>query len=263
MRSAFLGLKGLSTFLSPYDFFQKFLNPTHIFSHIHLLVGRVDQLSQLDSLVSSAKHRVALVRGPGGIGKSKLLHAFGEEFAIRHPGVLLRLAADGVPITPESLDELANSPLVVVVEDAHRRDRNELAILFAIAHQRKQPFRLILTLRPNGYDGVRSRLIQSGFDTSEIIAPIELRALSVREVKELASNVLGKNYSRLVDRLAEASKDCPLVTVIGGRLLVEKAVEPELLERQSEFQEAVLSKFQDEIIGKVSEQIEPRFVSQR
>jgi hypothetical protein len=76
-------------------------------------------------------------------------------------------------------------------------------------------------------------------------------------VKELSAQVLGTSHAHYADRLTEATRDCPLVTVIGGRLLVEKAVAPELLERHGEFQQAALSKFQDEIVGKVGDQVDP------
>jgi hypothetical protein len=258
-RGAFLGITGLSTYLSPYDFFQKFLDPKHVFNHTFSLVGRGEQSARLDEFVSSDRHRVVLVRGRGGIGKTKLLHAFSQGFGQRHPGFVLRFVPDGVPITSESSDELAATPLVVVVDDAHRRDREELGVLFAIARQREHPLKLILSLRASGYDAVYSRLIHADFDTTQIAPLVELGELSQQEVKGLASQVLGKSHARLVDRLTEATRDCPLVTVIGGRLLVERAVAPELLERQADFQEAVLSKFGDEILGKVSDQIDPAF----
>ena len=224
--------------------------------HLVLLAARI-RLPDSMSSSSSDHHRLALVRGRGGIGKTKLLHAFSEGFRQRHPGFVLRFVPDGVPITRESADELASSPLVIVLDDAHRRDREELGLLFAIAQQRKQALKLILSLRPNGYDAVHSRLVQSGFDLGEITPVIDLNELDRRGVKELASQVLGKSHAHFVDRLAAASWDCPLVTVIGGRLLLEKAVAPELLERQVDFQQVVLSKFADEIVGKVSDRIEP------
>ena len=258
-RSAFLGMPGLATYLSPYDYFRKFLNPKHVFNHTFSLVGREGQLARLDEFVASDEHRVAVIRGRGGIGKTKLLHAFSQGFGERHPGFALRLVPDGVPITPQSCDELASTPLVVVVDDAHRRDRQELGILFEIAQQRRQPLKLVLSLRPSGYEAVHSRLIHAGIDLSEIASVIEVTGLDRRGVEELAAQVLGKSHARLVDRLVEATKDCPLVTVIGGRLLVEKAVAPELLERHDDFQGAVLSKFGDEIIGKVGDRIDPAF----
>lgn len=257
-RSAFLGLGGLPTFLSPYDFFRGFLNPKHIFNHTFSLVGRKAHLDALDNFVMGEEHRIALIRGQGGIGKSKLLHSFSESFAQRHLGFVLRFVPDGVPITPGCSDELPSSPLMVVIDDAHRRDRDELGVLFAIARQREKPLKLILSMRPNGFDAVYSRLIHAGYSSCQIAPVIALQKLSRSQVRELAADVLGKDHHGLVDRLAEASKDCPLVTVVGGRLLVERAVAPELLERQTEFQDEALSRFRDEIVGRLSDQIDTK-----
>ena len=255
-RSAFLGVRGLSTFLSPYDFFEKFLNPANIFNHTLDMVGRRDKLARLNEFVASDRHRVLLLRGRGGIGKTKLLHAFSQGSSSLHSAFSLRFVPDGAPVTRESADELLSAPLVIIFDDVHRRDLDELGVLLAIAHQRKEPIKLILSLRPNGYNAVYTRLIQAGFDISEIDKVVDLHELERNDVKELAAQVLGTRHGRFADRLVEATKDCPLVTVIGGRLLVEKTVDPELLERQGEFQQAVLSKFRDEIVGKVGDQIE-------
>ena len=165
------------TFLSPHDYFQKFLNPKHLFNHTFSLVGRDAQLSCLDEFVREQKHRAVMLRGRGGIGKTKLLHAFSLGFGKRHRGLALRFVPDGAPITPECCDELARIPHVVVVDDAHRRDHQELRVLFEIAQQRKQPLKLILSLRPNGYDSVLSHLTHGGFDVSEVAPLIDLKEM--------------------------------------------------------------------------------------
>ena len=44
---------------------------------------------------------------------------------------------------------------------------------------------------------------------------------------------------------------CPLATVIGGRLLVDNAIPPELLEQDQTFRQAVFDRFQDERLGQL------------
>src|SRR5439155_19124459 len=81
--------------------------------------------------------------------------------------------------------------------------------------------------------------------------------LSREETKELARQALGEEYAYLVDRLTAATRDCPLVTVVGGQLLSRSAVEPLLLDQHDEFRQAVLTKFKDILIGQVGDLIEP------
>ncbi len=256
-RRAFLGLPGLRTFLSPYDFFRSSLDPRHIFNHTFDLVGREELVEEMDSFVRDGRRRVLIIRGRGGIGKTKLLHAFSRDFVRRFPGYSIRFVPDGVPIDRDSYDEMSDLPLVVVVDDAHRRDRGELGMLLAIARQRDVPLKLVFSLRPSGYDSVLSRSVESGCDASQIAPPIDVKELNRTEVRGLAAQVLGAGHSRFADRLADVTRDCPLVTVIGGRLLADRSVPPELLERHDEFRTAALAKFGDEIVGRVSDRIEP------
>src|SRR5260370_41943758 len=52
------------------------------------------------------KLRVRLDVGRGGIGKTKLLHAFSQGFEGRHPAFRLFFLAEGLPVTQDSLDDL-------------------------------------------------------------------------------------------------------------------------------------------------------------
>jgi hypothetical protein len=100
-------------------------------------------------------------------------------------------------------------------------------------------------------------LRQAGIDSRQIKRLDELRELNREQVKALARQAIGSEYAYLADQLASVTKDCPLVTVVGGRLLAQKAIPPDLLERDADFQHDVLSRFQDALIGQVSQRIEP------
>ena len=73
--------------------------------------------------------------------------------------------------------------------------------------------------------------------------------MSREEVTELGRQALGPEFASLAEQLAAATWDCPLVTVVGGKLLAEKAIEPELLERDEEFRDTVLVRFRDILVG--------------
>jgi hypothetical protein len=252
-RKHFLGIKGVKLFVSPKEFFRPLMDSKNLFNHVWSLVGRVEVLNELHEFVDSETHQVLLLSGRGGVGKTKLLQSFSENFAELHQEKMLWFVEEGVPITPESADELPTGPCVVVVDDAHRRE--DLSVLLTLAQKRS--IKLLLSFRPYATERIRSMLMNAKFDSRKINGLETIKILSKEELKELALQVLGSEYAHFADQLVGVSRDSPLVTVVGGRLLVEKGIDPRLLERDEEFQRAVLDKFQDFLIEGVGEQIEP------
>lgn len=253
-RKAFLGLHGLSSFVKPTDFFHPFSNVSALFNHMWELVGRSDHLRQAHEFVESQQKKVAILTGRGGIGKSKILHAFADTFDSEHKGVALWYAAEGVPLTHDSADDLPFKPCVIVVDDAHRRD--DLPALFALTRKRPHVTKLVLTCRPQGIDYLKSQLTRGGFDVREVVELPDVKELSLEEVTELGRQALGPEFAGLAERLAAATRDCPLVTVVGGQLLAKKAIAPELLERDEEFRDTVLVRFQEILVGEVGDRID-------
>jgi hypothetical protein len=256
VRRAFLGNPAVSAFPTPDDFFRPLQDPARLFHHAWALVGRGELLQGLHDFVGSSSKRVAALSGRGGIGKSKLLHAFAQGFESRHPDQTLRFVSEGLPISPDSFDDMPMTPCVVVVDDAHRRGE-DVAGLLALARQRSHPLKVILVSRPQGTDLLNSLLNRAGFDEREISRLGTVGDLTREETRQLARQALGDDHAHLADRLTLATRDCPLVTVVGGKLLAESAVDPALLERLDEFRHAVLTKFQDVIVGQVGDRIEP------
>ena len=142
----------------------------------------------------------------------------------------------------------------MVVDDAHRR--GDLPALFALSRQRLHATKLILSCRPQGIGYLKSQLTQGGFDVQEVTVLPDVKELSREEVTELGREALGTEFANLVEQLAEATWDCPLVTVVGGQLLAKKAITPDLLERDEEFRDTVLSRFRDILIGEVGDRID-------
>jgi len=58
------------------DFFEKFLDERYFFNHCHKLVGRDNELATLKDFVGTPAKRISIVKGTGGVGKSKLLYEF-------------------------------------------------------------------------------------------------------------------------------------------------------------------------------------------
>ena len=253
-RKAFLGLQGLTAFVTPDEFFQPFLNTSALFNHTWQLVGRSDHLRQVHEFTGSPEQKVAILVGRGGIGKSKILHALSETFDIEHPGMTLWFTAEGVTLTQDGADHLPFAPCLIVVDDAHRR--GDLPALLALSQQRPHVTKLLLSCRPQGISYLRSQLTQGGFDVHEVVNLPEVKELSREEVTELGREALGSEFAGLAERLAAATWDCPLVTVVGGQLLAEKSIAPDLLERDEEFQHTVLARFRDILVGAVGDRID-------
>ena len=253
-RRGFLGLQGLTPFIKPRDFFRPFSNKSALFNHAWQLVGRADHMSQTHKFIESHQQKVAVLVGRGGIGKSKILHALSETFDSEHEGVSLWFMAEGVPLTQDGADYLPYEPCVVVVDDAHRR--NDLPVLLALSRQRPHVTKLVLSCRPQAVGHVRAQITHSGFAVDEFVVLPDVSEMSRREVKELGIQALGPELSHLADKLAAATWDCPLVTVVGGQLLANKHIPPELLERDEEFRGTVLTRFRDILVGQVGDRID-------
>ena len=253
-RRDFLGLQGLASFVTPDEFFRPFLNTSALFNHTWQLVGRSDHLHQVHEFIKSPEQKVAILVGRGGIGKSKILHGVAETFDNEHPGMTLWFTAEGVPLTQDGADHLPFVSCVVVVDDAHRR--SDLPALLALGQQRPHVTKLVLSCRPQGLSHLMSQLTQSGFDVHEVVALPDVEELTREEVTRLGREALGSEFAGLAERLAEATWDCPLVTVVGGQLLAKKAIPPELLERDEEFRNTVLTRFRDIIVGEVGDRID-------
>lgn len=243
-------------FVTAAEFFGPLLDKADLFNHTWALVGRDNTLKDLHSFVEGRELDVAVLKGRGGIGKSRILHEFSVEFPVRHPSFELLFVLENADLSKLDITDLPAKPCVIIVDDAHRRD--DLETLITLARRRTTPTKLIFSIRPQGEDRLRVLLGHGHFDRRRVSWMRELKALDRSEVKLLAEQVLAGPYSQFSDELAALTRDCPLLTVIGGRLLMEQSVPPALLERHEEFREVILQKFYDEILGRVNEQIDPK-----
>ena len=243
----------LPAFTSCKDFFKPLLDDTKLFNHVYPLVGRKDFIEQLDAFVESDK-RVALLCGRGGIGKSKIIFEFGNEFEVKHSKWKLRFLRESIALSGDTIRQLPAQKTIVVVDDAHHR-REDLPTLFTMAQQYSNRVKLIISSRPQWLDYIRATLTTGGFDHQEVENIPEIKELSRDELEELGKEVLGKNHQQFLEPLIKVAKDSTLVLVIGGRLIAEDKIDPAMLERHSEFQWAVFNRFQDVLIGKVSDKL--------
>lgn len=252
-RKAFLGLSGLETFVSSKTFFQTLLDQNRLFHHCWSFVGRKLILEELHQFIDSDNQKIAIFTGIGGSGKSKLLHQFAEGFDRHYPNWQLRFVMTE-SITKESIDELPTQVnCAVVVDDTHRKEGLSDLLIYIQQQSQNQKFKLIFSSRPQGLDLLKSSLTRSNFDQGDITEIGKLEPLNYDEIKELAQQSLGKEYEDYAPLLAKITRDCPLITVVAGRLFAQHQIHPSLLEQNDKFRESVLNKFQEEILGKISD----------
>ena len=240
-------------FVAPSEYFAPFEDPVRLFNHAWMQVGRRDLVERLVEFTDSENHAVALLPGRGGIGKSRLLREFARQYESGTRSRRLLFVVPDVPISPSSIDALPNEPLVIVVDDAHRHA--DISTLLSSIRRRQPAAKVLLSSRPNGVDRLNSALGRAAYDVREILRFEDLGELTREEVKDLARQALGTRQAHLADRLASITRDSPLITVVGGQLIAEGKVHPDLLQQNEEFLHVVLGAFEDVLLGKVHEQI--------
>lgn len=255
---AILGAGPVRTFVPADLYFKRSLAQDQLFNHAWPFAGREEELAQLLEFVRKETSAVALVHGPGTIGKSKLLY----ELTRRNDdddGAPIYFLADGISVSPEAINDLHPGPCTIVVDDAHRRD--DLDTVLSVIAQRHDPTKLLLSTRPQGVPEVSAVLSRLGFAAAT--PSLALERLPRPNVDELARGSLGADLAPAhAERLASITRDSPLVTLVGGRLLRTNQVDPALLERDDEFRHTVLGRFRDEMLGRIAPDVDQSLARQ-
>jgi len=248
VRRAFLGPAGPIAFDSPAEYFKPLDGAGRRIRHDLPLVGRGPELDALCQAVDQPGVSLVELIGRGGIGKTRLLRALANRLTGHGQRVLF--AVDGVPLDADAVDDLPLEELVIVVDDAHRAEV-QLGPLVAAASRREQQVTVVLGIRPGGLGTVEDEIARSL--EPQQIARVEIGSLAEDEVIELAAASLGAN-GESAERLADATSDTPLLTVLGGRLLRGTELEggssggPQL-------RLLVLSRFKAEVVGQISDRV--------
>jgi hypothetical protein len=213
-----------------------------LFDYNQTLRGRQTRLAELGAFLSDPVQRIAVLPGRGGIGKTKLLRDWSRTVSgwkvlwVSKHGVWYDGTASEIPATDT----------VIVADDAHHYEYLDKLICLVGSRPGEPRLKLVIATRPSGnayLDELLSRLA----DDSSIVRCKTLRPLSQAATVEIAKEMLGPQFEHLANRLAEVSKDTPLITVVGGKLLARGQVSPDLLVNDREFQHAVFTAFREEL----------------
>lgn len=241
---AILGAGPARTFVPASLYFANETDKGRLFHHLWSFGGREDELKKLIAF-AHGKSGVAILEGPGTIGKSKLLYELARAIDAEDKDAIY-FVNNGVAITPDSVADLDRGPCTVVIDDAHRRD--DLKAALALLGQRPHATRVLLSTRPQAVADVRAVISQSG---QTPIEHLRLERLDKQRLVALAKEALGAALEHYAERLATITIDSPLITVVGGKLLKDRAVDPQLLERDADFRGTVLDRFRDEQLGRL------------
>ena len=247
-RRAFLG-DGPIVFKAASAYYEPWLDETQtgLFHHRWPLLGRREELRDLLRAINDRRTKVIVLVGRGGIGKTRLLVEVARSLD-PEPMVI----PDHVAVDAHALEELSFGGPPLIADDVHRRqDLPALLSITQASGEGRKPSKLILAMRPQGRQQLEGLIARVGFDPNQVWISRPLNELEEKSTEDLAVEALGSELSALAPKLAASTADCPLVTVIGGQLLSAEAIDPALLERNQEFRQTVLDRFQDEMLGRL------------
>jgi len=241
-REAFLGVGKPSPWESTEVFFRP-LSGMPVFTHGWGLVGRDRELGVLTALFQDPVRRVALVVGPGGIGKSRLVRQFGLDVARPGTAAVLFAAAD-TPVESVQFEELPRSgPLAVVVEDAHARS-DAAAIAQGVLRIRSDA-QVVISVRPYALADLQNALRRVGIYPDDCLM-VAVDELSVPDAVVLAREALGEGARPgLAEWLGGIAPDCPLIIVVAAALISRGSVDPARLYASDRIRVEIMQAFRD------------------
>lgn len=207
-----LGLTAASVLISGDEFFAQYNNATLTnYNWPYQSNGTLERV--LDDINSSRTNAI-LISGRGGIGKTRLL----KELYQRSSKKVLFLQ-EGASLTPELALECRERPLIIVIDDAYRRQQ-ELTSCLQIAGSST---RLLVTTRPYALDEARDTLNRRGlFDST---SHYELKPLDIKAAENLAYEIIGQD-SQTVQQLVHLTKDNTLLLTVCAKALRDKKILP-------------------------------------
>ena len=234
-------------FSTPQQYFRSQATGGTLLDYEQTLRGRSKQSKEFQDFLGDSGKVIALLKGRGGIGKTKLL----RDWSLRLPGWKVLFVNDAAHWHAEAFKEVPDGRVLLIHDDAHRSGiLNELSVLTRDLKE-KGLIKLVLAFRPSG-----SRLVEAtvsrwfGPDLTVEMTPLE--QLSHAEFRQVAWEVLGTKFRQYAEPLAVVSRDTPLVTVIGGKLIARRQISPSLLANEDVFRRTVFDRFIDEQQGRIT-----------
>jgi hypothetical protein len=250
-----LPVERAKTFYEPKTSAEYTSRNSPLFDFDQTLRGRRTRVAELDTFLNDPAQKIAVLQGRGGIGKTKLMRAWSER---KDEWKILWASQHGV-WHEGSTNEIPPTNTLLIVDDAHLYDDLDKIVSVVSSRTGTGQLKLLIGTRPSGVapiDGILTRLANS----AAVVRFKKLSIISLRATVELAKEVLGPNHESQAERLAEVSKDTPLITVVGGKLIARGEITPDLLLNHEDFRAEVFNKFLEERTGELPSSGRPNSV---
>jgi len=227
------------------DYFEQTQKSPHSYHHNYPLVGRAEELTQLEAFAFDKKAKVLKISAKGGEGKTRILWEFAKRLESAGGNIEIRF------LNPHSTGDLTlalwdkNTPQIIVVDDAHRLERvsHELLVRVAQASSTK----LILATRPQGNEALEERLREHGFRG---ITTIDVSPLGKTNMVNLAEEALGPENRVHAKELYRLTGGSPFLTTMAGDLVHRSKLHWGQWHSDSDFRAAVFRSFEsDNLLG--------------
>jgi transcriptional regulator with XRE-family HTH domain len=247
-RQALLGDTESSPWQTAEEFFAPFVGNEGAFRHTWPLVGRADELRKLSNALVNEKHRVVMLVGSGGTGKTRLLKEMIDSSDWPHRPTTVRFLSPTEEASRKNLEEMGKAEKLLIVDDAH--DRTDLPLLFQYTANLSNKTKLLVAARPYGLDYIRSQAGNFAL-AGNLIETVEVGALTNVQSTGLAKQALEefKGPIEAAEDLARITLDCPLATVLGAQILAKDGRHVELVKNEESFRTTLLGRFRDIIAG--------------
>jgi transcriptional regulator with XRE-family HTH domain len=248
-RMTLLGRSEPGPWVTADRYFEPFKGRAAVFSHDWDLVGRSTEIDSLVTvLASTGETRAALLLGPGGIGKTRVLKEAINRYAAGEPGVAVRFLSASREPDPASLDALGNGHKLLVVDDGH--DREGLGLVIEYAANPDNKTRLLIASRPYAEQRIRNDLA-----AVSIIDPptVRLERLEKKHLRALVIEVLEQFDSEAdwADSILAIASDNPLVAAMAARVVATEGLHSELARGERALRDVILGKFTKVITGQL------------
>lgn len=243
-RESFLGIVNPGPWQLPEDYFAE--GAGQLVNHDWHLVGRGEELAQLRSALFDKPSGVAVLVGRGGTGKTRLLRALADEAPRREMQVFV--LASGVVVHAADFELLPDDrAIVLLIDDAH--DREDLSFLLPALRRRNAKISILIATRPYRFDAMKNEAARLT-TADEPPLSVELGDLRPSDAEALAQEALGGDAAdAVVHRLAQLTRDCPLVSVVGGVLLRQGKLDLAELDQDATARQAILRGYKEALVA--------------
>ena len=258
-REHFLGLREPGAWMTPEEFYRPFDRRDRAFSHAWTFVGRHRNVDEVVKELLTCRSSAYVISGRGGSGKTRLLKEVAARFAHLSSGQPVRFLSKAALVDLHQIERLPQGEILLVVDDVH--ERTDIPALLEGVGRLRPGARLLVATRPYAVTRVLGELRRHnaiGFDEPPVL---ELGDLSSKDVTALAREVLIEHNSSLEEArlgavassIAQLTRDCPLLTVVGAAVVALERVSPHILGDKESFRQTIFQAFADAITGSLVE----------